>query len=444
MIALKLSLSLEHYATKESIDIKKLCFKRSSISIEDFVKHIKKGFCFCHWFTTKADTFKIYEKKNDNFDRANVVFVDVDDFNMEMKQFVCGLSKKPTIYYTTPSNLCTSKGNKYRFRLCYVFNEDIPNAETLASTYKGIIKEIRKDYPTYPDQDSCGARPAQYMNGNGTPRCEVYSTDKVYTLSDFGASLVESAHHENRSVKESANSNEYVYPIKDKDFINDLFEIPPSDLIIKYRERYCYFDHSELTYNNGYALIPENYQEIYRSWYQDVVTSNSGDIRKVSVVKIKRDGDNRRKCLFVSALIRRKILPNITFEHLLYNLVAERQWYYDNSDNTLNNQELMRIANNSLNMEYEKINIKTKRKPSKFKVDKLYCSERGIKPKSMVGIVRRKLKDEEIGNLYDCSLSVKDNLAMLKANGIKIGLSRLYEFCDRNNIPRRPYKKPIE
>lgn len=363
---------------------------------------------------------------------------------MEMKQFVCGLSKKPTIYYTTPSNLCTSKGNKYRFRLCYVFNEDIPNAETLASTYKGIIKEIRKDYPTYPDQDSCGARPAQYMNGNGTPRCEVYSTDKVYTLSDFGASLVESAHHENRSVKESANSNECVYPIKDKDFINDLFEIPPSDLIIKYRERYCYFDHSELTYNNGYALIPENYQEIYRSWYQDVVTSNSGDIRKVSVVKIKRDGDNRRKCLFVSALIRRKILPNITFEHLLYNLVAERQWYYDNSDNTLNNQELMRIANNALNMEYEKINIKTKRKPSKFKVDKLYCSERGIKPKSMVGIVRRKLKDEEIGNLHDCSLSVKDNLAMLKANGIKIGLSRLYEFCDRNNIPRRPYKKPIE
>lgn len=191
-------------------------------------------------------------------------------------------------------------------------------------------------------------------------------------------------------------------------------------------------------------MVPEDYQEIYRSWYQDVVTNSNGDIRKVSAVKIKRDGDNRRKCLFVSALIRRKILPSITFEHLLYNLVAERQWYYDNSDNTLNNQELMRIANNALNIEYEKINIKTKRKPSKFKVDKLYCSERGIKPKSMLGIVRRKLKDEEIGNLYDCSLSVKDNLAMLKANGIKIGLSRLYEFCDRNNIPRRPYKKPIE
>ena len=312
------------------------------------------------------------------------------------------------------------------------------------AAYRGIIREIRKDYPTYPDQDSCGARPAQYMNGNGTPRCEVYSTDRVYTLSDFGVSPFESAHNENTSIRERANNKECAYHITDMDFINDLSTIPPSDLIIKYRERYRYFDHSELKYNDGYALVPEDYQEIYRSWYQDVVTNSSGDIRKVSAVKIKRDGDNRRKCLFVSALIRRKILPNITFEHLLYNLVAERQWYYDNSDNTLNNQELMRIANNALNMEYEKINIKTKRKPSKFKVDKLYCSERGIKPKSMVGIVRRKLKDEEIGNLYDCSLSVKDNLAMLKANGIKIGLSRLYEFCDRNNIPRRPYKKPIE
>lgn len=444
MIELKLSLSLQHYANKESIDIKKLCFKRSSISIEDFAKHIKEGFCFCHWFTTKSDTFNIYEKKNDNFDRANVVFIDVDDFNMEMKQFVNGLSKKPTVYYTTPSNLCPSKGNKYRFRLCYVFNEDIRNGETLTSTYGGIIKEIHKDYPTYPDKDPCGSRPSQYMNGNGTPNCEVYSTECIYTLSDFGVTPKNSTHKGKTSVKETTNSKVCTYPITDNEFINDLYNIPPSDLIVKYRERYRYFDHSELTYNEGYALIPENYQEIYRSWYQDVVTNNNGNVRKVSVVKIKRDGDNRRKCLFVSALIRRKILPSITFEHLLYNLIAERQWYYDNSDNTLNNQELMRIANNALSMEYEKINIKTKRKPSKFKVDKQYCSERGIKPKSMVGIVRRKLKDEEIGNLYDCNLSVKENLALLKANGIKIGLSRLYEFCKRNNISRRAYKKSSE
>ena len=29
-------------------------------------------------------------------------------------------------------------------------------------------------------------------------------------------------------------------------------------------------------------------------------------------------------------------------------------------------------------------------------------------------------------------------------DGMKIGLSRLYEFCDRNNIPRRCYRKKVE
>lgn len=441
VIHLKISLSLQHYINKESIDIKKLCFKRSSIIIDEFVKYIKEGYCFCHWFTTKTNIFNIYEKTNAHFDKANVVFVDVDDFNMEMKQFVSGLSMKPTVYYTTPNNLNPNKGNKYRFRLCYVFSEDIQNCETLASAYKGIIAEIRKDYPSYPDKDNCGARPSQYMNGNGTPKCEAYSTECVYSLSDFGVSPIEPVHEETATIKEKPNGNECAYQITDKDFINDLFKLPPSDLIAKYRERYYYFDHSELTFNDGYALVPNDYQEIYRSWYQDTFINKNGDIRKVSTIKIKRDGDNRRKCLFVSALIRRKIMPDITFEHLLYNLLAERQLYYDNSDNVLNNQELMRIANNAISMPYDKIRVTTKRKPSKFKVDKVYCLEKGIKPKAMVGIVRRKLKDEAIGNLYDCSLSVKENLEMLKANGIKIGMSRLYEFCDRNGIPRRSYRK---
>ena len=129
VIHLKLSLSLQHYQTKESIDIKKLCFKRSSISIEDFVKR----YCFCHGFNTKTDTFTRSEKTTANFDKAKVLFVDVDDFSMEMKQFVGGLSMKPTVYYTTPNNLNPQKENKYRFRICYVFNDDIPNGEMLAS-----------------------------------------------------------------------------------------------------------------------------------------------------------------------------------------------------------------------------------------------------------------------------------------------------------------------
>lgn len=452
MTRLKLSVSLQYYASKEDIQPNKLRFNRSFINISEFEEYIKKGFCFCHWFDTKADEFSISEKSSKNFERANVIFVDVDDYDIEMKQFVNGLSMKPTVYYTTPNNLNPSKGNKYRFRLCYVFREDMRTCEMFASTYKAIINSIRKDNPSYPDKDKCGGTAAQYFNGNGTCNCEVYTTNNVYKLADFDVSFVVEPQHKNIVVATGKDCNRTTkddkrltaFSITDKDFINDLNTLLPSELLDKHKEQYGYFDHSELSFNDGYALIPKDYHEIYRCWYLETETNKNGNTRKVSVVKKIRDGEGRRKCLYIGALIRRMIRPNISFEHLLYNLIAERQWYYDNSDKVLTNDVLMQIANNALNIPIEKINIKTKRKPSKFKVDKSYCLQNGIKPKAMVGIVRRKLKDEEIGKLYDFNLSVKQNLELLKAYGLKIGLSRLYEFCDRNNIPRKCYRKKVE
>lgn len=452
MTRLKLSVSLLYYASKENIQFNKLRFNRSFINISEFEEYIKKGFCFCHWFDTNADEFSNSEKNSKNFERANVVFVDIDDYDMEMKQFVCGLSMKPTLYYTTQNNLNPSKGNKYRFRLCYAFCEDMRTCEMFASTYKAIINSICKDYPSYPDKDSCGGTAAQCFYGNGTRNCEVYTTNNVYKLADFEVSFVVEPQHKDIVVttgKDSRGTNKddkrtTAFPITDKGFINDLNTLLPSELLGKYKGQYSYFDHSELSFNDGYALIPKDYHEIYRCWYLETVTNKNGNTRKVSVVKRIRDGEGRRKCLYIGALIRRMIHPNISFELLLYNLIAERQWYYDNSDKVLTNEVLMQIANNALSIPIEKINIKTKRKPSKFKVDKSYCLQNGIKPKVMVGIVRRKLKDEEIGELYDCNLSVKQNLDLLKANGMKIGLSRLYEFCDRNNIPRRCYRKKVE
>lgn len=452
MIRLKLSVSLQYYASKESIQPNKLRFNRSFINIGEFEEYIKKGFCFCHWFDTKADEFSSSEKNSKNFERANVVFVDVDDYDMEMKQFVSGLSMKPTVYYTTPNNLNPSKGNKYRFRLCYVFCEDMRTCEMFGSTYKAIINSIRKDYPSYPDKDKCGGTAAQYFNGNGTRNCEVYTTNYVYKLADFDVSFVEDPQHKNivvATAKDSKRTNNddkraTAFHVTDKDFINDINTLLPSELLDKYKGQYDYFDHSELAFNDGYALIPKDYHEIYRCWYLETETNKNGNTRKVSVVKRIRDGEGRRKCLYIGALIRRMIRPNISFEHLLYNLIAERQWYYDNSDKVLTNDVLMQIANNALSIPIENIIIKTKRKPNKFKVNKSYCLQNGIRPKAMVGIVRRKLKDEEIGELYDCNLSVKQNLELLKANGMKIGLSRLYEFCDRNNIQRRCYRKKVE
>lgn len=182
---MKLSVSTERFERKEDIIPKQLYFEQDLLTVEEFKEKVKDGYCFCHWFYTSKDVFSIAEKTKSNFDCANVVFVDVDDYDVEMKEFVRHLPRQPTVYYTTPSN---GKNGKYRYRLCYLFNQDIKDRQTFSTLYNGIVNSFRTSYPDYPDKDKCGGVSAQYMNGNGCPNCEVYSTDCVYTLGDFGVS----------------------------------------------------------------------------------------------------------------------------------------------------------------------------------------------------------------------------------------------------------------
>lgn len=61
---------------------------------------------------------------------------------------------------------------------------------------------------------------------------------------------------------------------------------------------------------------------------------------KPKVLKYK-DGERRRKRLYVDALMMRAIKPNATFLELLYNLVLRRKYFYDNSDKVLTNEVLI-------------------------------------------------------------------------------------------------------
>lgn len=214
-------------------------------------------------------------------------------------------------------------------------------------------------------------------------------------------------------------------------------------MIDKYRTKYRYFTHTELHYQDGYALIPSDYQEIYRQTYIDSFIKNNRDETKFSVVKKLRDGDNRRKKLYIAGLIMKKILPSITFEHLLYNLICERTYYYDNSDRVLSNKVLANIARNVVKKPLEDIRLQSRRKKRKFEVDKSYCALHGISPNAMKNKVRKMLKDEEIGNAYDCSLSVSENLAAFKKMGINVGKSKLYRWCKENGINTKGLKEKV-
>ena len=450
----EISISTQAYPDKNLIKWNSMEYQRQSITVEEFAHLIKEGRCFCHSFKTRELLFGLAEKTDKNFLAADMVFVDIDDSVIDMNDFVGRLTKKPTLYYTTPNNHTEKSNYKYRFRLCYLFCLSIYTVESYHSLYDSIVESIKQDIQGLVIKDNCGRTPSQQFSGNAKSDCELYVTDDVFSSSDFPSQndnassssllLISNGNPTASQKKEDGEVNDVDgITIIDKDFIRDVNSLSPYDLIGKYKTKYQYFTHTELHYKNGYALIPSDYQEIYRQTYIDSFIKDNGDEIKFSAVKKLRDGDGRRKKLYIAGLIMKMILPSITFKHLLYNLICERTYYYDNSDRVLSNKVLANIAQNIVKKPLEDIRLQSKRRKKRFEVDKSYCALYGISPNAMKNRVRKLLKDEEIGAVYDCSLSVAENLAAFQNMGISVGKSKLYQWCKENGINTKGKKSNV-
>lgn len=448
-ISINISVSTKCYTNKNTINWSTLKYERKSICIETFAELIKQGYCFCHCFQTKNQSFGVNEKRYDKFEKADMVFIDIDNSDLEMKDFVNTLSQRPTLYYTTPNNYTSKSGYKYRFRLCYLLNVPITNSQQYQAVYESIVHCISNDIKGFKNEDNCGKSAVQQFSGNGNSSCELYFNENVFSCSDFpfqnnNVSLSSSLLFSNGKKKNTSSTCETIdREITDELFIYDVTHLKAEELIGKYREIYRYFTHTELEFSNGYALIPPEYIEIYRSWQTMERTKPNGSTNVERVVKKLRDGDGRRRKLFIAGLVMRKIAPEITYEHLLYNLLCEKYYYYDDSDRVLTSECMMEIARNVMNIPVNEINLSSKDK-RKYIVDKAFCANNGIKPNQMKNIVRKWLKDEVIGNLYDCNMTIAENLEAMKKMGIRIGKSKLYQWCKENHISPKGQKQMFE
>lgn len=441
------SISTECYENKNE-NWKTVKYERSRITTDELADKLRQGYCVCHCFKTSRPTFGVSEKANKNFEKADVVFVDVDDCDIEMNDFVQRLSKKPTLYYTTPSNQTAKSGYQYRFRMAYQFAEPITDVGEYKCIYQSIMRSIGTDIPTFKNKDDCGGVASQQFGGNGKEDCDMKITHNVFSFSDFpfetdiASSLFLLSFLNGKQEHKTDNKPHTEVDVTDKEFINDMEKLQPTDLIQKYKSHYMFFDSSPLTYEDGYAVIPEDYRQICRMWYVDTFEKDNGTTVKFTRIKKIRNGERRRQKLYYGALIRKQILPTITFEHLMYNLIYEREYFFDNSDKAITNKVLASIAKQVVSVPLEQITIKSEpRRKRKFAVDKAFCNEHGIKPNAYKNVVKKKLKDEEIGSAYDCSKSVAENLAMFQTMGIKVGKSKLYDWCKENDISTKPQKK---
>lgn len=429
-----LGISINGYKTKPTKFDNSIKYTKQSLTIEQLASYIKEGHVLTHNF---KDTFdEEFIKSNitiANFDYTYLVLIDVDDCKYNMNDFLSFLNIKPSLAYTTSSNINNVSN---RFRIAYLFNKAIRSNEEYKEVANAIVEYFESVVPSYIHKDNTCINASQVMFGNPKQNIEIIYNDNTYDKDKFCICVCikekKEKHYTNVNAQKETEQLKKTITITDKEFIDDFFSITNKDsyfaFVEKYQSKYWYYDHTPIEdeYNEDipFFKLPDNYISIKRYMCKDYFEKNNGEKKYFErVAKIKKG--NRSKLLFVACILRKMMYKEVTFEHLLFCLLLDRQYFVDNTDKEVTNKKLFTIARNAFN---SKESIKVEKDKRQYVVNKLYCVKYNIKANAINALIKKEIMNEQIGNVYDFSISVKENLKIMKEMGIKVSLRKLYNF----------------
>ena len=428
--------ALESIATQELAKKnghkKKMSFIETTTTTDLFVSYITSGHSYCgglfrldkdytETFTTKNggkytctpyykddSSLKVQFKSDRNFSCGQVFSIDIDGtrFN-DPEAYVNALSLKPTFYYTSPSD---DPGGLRKFRIVYVFSQLLDRDGYELAT-KAVHKQAEVDTIEL-IKDCCGERFSQYFNGNRN--AQVWKTYNILEPSDLQPIITK-----------------YQITLEEKPESDGLFD---KELLVGMETmNYSRFMHyNSLKYQYFWSSID------FKPWEEYRILEPGKDVIILFRWGDKfKDGEGRRKKLQKYAALRRIARPWITPDELLFNLYVDRERFFDNSDGKLTLDCLKRKVELAFEKSIDELREEFKSVlencPYKFVINPSIPNKQ-----QAINKAKKEIHWKEIKDNYDLSVSVKENLEILKAKGIKVKKTTLYEFCKENGIETNP------
>lgn len=197
-----------------------------------------------------------------------------------------------------------------------------------------------------------------------------------------------------------------------------------------------------------YKLVDDDYVELKRGFCINKVTMKNGNEVEMWTPRKRKNGERRRKFLFLNLLIRRMICPTATLDYLLYCGLYELDYYTDNTQDPITKYEIAQIAVNAYLADLNKWQKLKEWNRKTFKVNKEHCKKNGINARRAALTIANTMrkakaskKHERIKELYDIELTDKQNIEEMEKNGLKISLITLKRWKKENGI--RKYKKRV-
>lgn len=417
-----LCISRQEYPTKPSKEqIPKLTFIPRRVTIDSVLLYAQRGRAFCYLFSTSNQDglITLRDKTTANFLATSVIIYDFDNMDTSMMDYIHSLPYKPSFAYTTYSN---GNNGLFRFRLGFVLDKEVSSEGEFKALYhaigcaNGFVVETKEN-------GGWDVRNVAQLYYGTSSTSSTYNGSIIYTQAVFDPFVIDKAVREKYVASCSkTNSTKYETSIS-AEFLQDFRNLPESALFSKYRDDF----HSNYILSLSTPLIMDESEMFFR--YPDPYYCVRH--KRMGKYTLKWEiGEDRKTKLFVTARIMLFNLPSLTVENLLYNLALERRWYYENTDNKISDEVLITTAIRA----FEWSGQLNPSKHGTFTLNKAFWAEQGLNANQAKMIVRRYLKAQEIEKYYNPSLTRKENLRVLKENGVRICARTLRRMVTRGDI----------
>ena len=418
-------------------------FETIDIKPSDFSTIVEKGCVLsCNCNSVKYDYH--YDKKT-KYKGIQFVLIDVDECDLSIDEILNRMKYKPTVVHSSYSHLNENKQFKNCYHLYFFLDEEIEGIENYTKLFN-IFSEGIDDI--LDSKVNCPQR-IVFTNHKNNEHFEYHQNDTIYKVKDFIDvnqnklrnlnDIINSPKNDSTHIlynrynicDESKNVQVYNHYKIDNDFFNDLNSLKRGELVDKYFPIYPFLRESEYKIDNSKSYIDLRNQDYY-----EVFNKTRFDGDKGKFVKKKVENGNRHHQLFLDAIQFKAANPSISIEGLILALVNEVLNYYGNSDKEMTNKAIIQTALKVYNGDY-----KASKSKKKIKVNKSYFYENECSIQKKIGVAKRDLKDDAIGEVIDLNLSLEDNLDVIRKNGISLKKKRLVEFCERYNLKLKTNKE---
>lgn len=432
----KISVSNQTFESKPTkAEIAGITYRKRELNVYELTNLITIGHSFTGLFTDNNE-FNVKNKNEQQFKSSSVIFIDIDGMGgISSDEFITSLNgdAKPNIYYNTFSSTPETE----RLRLVYIMTDAMESNTEYRANVEHIVSQFNNGAL---EIDHCSYSPFYHFFGtnidngnivqcvNGTP----HNTIKLKDVLDESAIT-------NYNKKEKNNIECNCTFEKNNDFMRDFWKMDSRDFILKYNDTYEIVNNTPVEYSTEsmFIILPKDYAEIRRKTY-----TVQDDVRQTRYTTTYRwkDGDGRRRKLYMTAILRRMMLPTIAFEQLLYNTVWELENFYLNTKaDYITKKDIYGIVTRALSDNVDNYRKAIKTDKRKFIVNPYYLNKENLTKRQIAARSRKLIHYEQIGELYDCNMTDRENLEVMRQYGVKCSLRTLKNF--RKEIGLTKYNK---